>query len=107
MKEFITVQCPGCKGTLEIDVSRQKVVAHKRFLDTENPEKDNGEIFEDVVHRVKARESETEAKFLEAKKNVADNKKRLDALFGEVQKKIEEEKGKPFQKDPTKDIFWD
>lgn len=109
MKAVITVKCPECKGTLEIDVVREKVISHKAHVDLEKPEKDKSLIFEDVVHRVKSRETEAEIKFKEAQKSVAESKKRLDDLFGDVKKKIAEEKQKPPQEGPdsSRPEFWD
>lgn len=109
MKAIITVVCPDCKGVLEIDVARERVVAHRKRIDIEDQTQDKGALFDDVVHRVRHRETEAEAKFREAQEAVQNSKKRLDQLFGEMKKKVaeEKEKGPPTGPDPSRPEFWD
>jgi hypothetical protein len=109
MKAIITVTCPDCKGVLEIDVAREKIVAHRKRIDVEDKTADKGALFDDVVNRVRNRETEAEAKFREAQETVRDSKKRLDHLFGEMKKKVaeEKEKGPPTGPDMSRPEFWD
>ncbi|MEZ6196864.1 MAG: hypothetical protein R3F20_14240 [Planctomycetota bacterium] len=109
MKSIITVKCPGCRGELEIDVSREKVISHKRFVDLEAPEKDKAEIFDDAVKRAHSREDEAARAFERAREEQRESESKLDALFGEMKKKVEEQKKKgidPDEGDPRK-LFWD
>ena len=107
MKPIITVTCPECGGELEIDTSRQKVLSHRARIDLEQPEKDKAEIFDDVVARVKAREDQGKDLFDIAKKSVEDNEKRLDELFGDVQKKIKDARDLDDLGEDPRDLFWD
>jgi hypothetical protein len=108
-KNVISVQCPGCKGYLDIDVVREKVVGHKKHVGADDPTKDKDALFEDVVNRVKSRTAETEDKFLSAQRAVKESSKRLDDLFGEVKKKIaeEREKGPSANDEKQNPRFWD
>ena len=107
MKSVISVRCPDCGGTLEIDVARQRVLSHKPDLKADEAE-DKAELFDEVVKRVKNRGNEGKDLFDTAQKQVADGKKRVEELFGEVQKRIaeEKEKGDDGKPDP-RDLFWD
>lgn len=107
MKSIITIRCPECRGTLEIDVVHEKVIAHKRFVDADAPEADKAALFDDVMRRVSEREGETERAFDRAQRQVRNHDERLDALFGDVKKKIEEEKKKGPSKQDDRDLFWD
>ncbi|MCA9323358.1 MAG: hypothetical protein KDB53_21650 [Planctomycetes bacterium] len=109
MKGIITVTCPDCGGELEIDVSREKIIGHKRKLDREREKgKDGAELFDEVVDKIRERKTKGDGLFDEAVKSVGESEKRLDDLFTEVKRKVAEEKDKPI--DPDKDprrLFWD
>lgn len=107
MRSIITVTCPDCEGTLEIDVSRQKVLSHRKKIDLDNPEKDKAEMFDEVVARVKSKQNEGSDLFDIAKKSVEDDEKRMDELFGEVQKKIDEAKDVEDLGEDPRNPFWD
>ncbi|MEE9394643.1 MAG: hypothetical protein V3W41_19290 [Planctomycetota bacterium] len=108
MNSVITVKCPECRGTLEIDVSRQRVLSHKPFLDSDNPKKDKAEIFDDVLKKVKDREAGSGDAFGKAQKDYERNQDRLEDLFGEAKEKIKKQKesGKDIESDP-REHFWD
>ena len=110
MKSVITVKCPECNGWLEIDVSRQKVLSHRLSFDKpEDEERDKGELFDEVVARVKSRDDQKKDLFDAVRKSVEESEDRLDSLFGEMQEKIEVEKKRkpdPDEVDP-RDLFWD
>ncbi len=107
MRSIITVECPECGGSLEIDVSRQKVISHKHKIDLENPEKDKAEMFDEVFERVKSKQQQRNDLFDIAKKSVEDSEKRLDELFGDMQKKIEEAKDADDLGEDPRNPFWD
>ncbi len=107
MRSIINVTCPECGGALEIDVSRQKVLSHRKKIDLDSPEKDKAEMFDDVVARVKAKQGEREDLFDIAKKSVEDSEKRMDELFGEVQKKIDDAKNVDDLGEDPRNPFWD
>jgi predicted nuclease with TOPRIM domain len=109
MKAVITVTCPECKGTLDIDVSRQRVLSHKAPLADGEVEKDKSELFDEVVDRVRKKRSDAEEKFERAQQEAKQNRERLDSLFGEFQEKVDEEKKKgPSETDENlRDLFWD
>jgi len=109
MKSIITVTCPECEGILEIDVSREKVLSHKRPVDLEIAKgKDKAELFDEQVEKVRKKRSKGDSLFDDALRTVQKSDERLDELFGEVQKKVEEEKKKGIDPDddPRK-LFWD
>ena len=108
-KSIIRVTCPECGGLLEIDVSREKVLAHTSRHDLEKASPQEKEkMFDDVVQRVNARKDKGNDLFDAALKKVEETEDRLDALFGEVKKKVSEEaeKGIDPEDDPRR-LFWD
>ena len=107
MKAVITVLCPECGGTLEIDVAHQKVLSHKRHIDLDDPATDKAAAFEDVFSKMKSKESAAENMFKTAQQDVKEGAKKIDALFGEVKKKIAEEKLKPDAGKNPNEHFWD
>lgn len=108
MKSVITVKCPECRGTLEIDVARQQVLSHRAELDSEDPKQDKAALFDDVVKRVAEKESRAAAAFEKAQDDLKQNEDRLEQLFGEAKDKIKKQKesGIDITKDP-RDLFWD
>ena len=109
MKAVITVTCPECRGVLEIDVSRQRVLSHKAPLSEGEVEKDKSQQFDEVVDRVRQKRSDAEEKFERAHREASQSRERLDSLFGEFEEKLEEEKKKgPSEPGPNpRDLFWD
>lgn len=109
MKAVITVTCPECKGTLDIDVSRQRVLSHKAPLQGGEVEKDKSDVFDDVVQRARKKHSAAEDNFERAQREAKQNRERLDSLFGEFEEKVEEEKKKGPVKpgENPRDLFWD
>ncbi len=111
MKSVITVVCPECQGTLEIDTARQRVLSHKAKLrkGVNDEEKDKSQLFDEVVERVKNKRSDAEDRFEAAHREAKQNRERLDNLFGEFQEKLEEEKKKDPSDDEVnpRDLFWD
>lgn len=64
-------------------------------------------MFDDVVARVKSKQKEDSDLFDIAKKSVEDDAKRMDELFGEVQKKIDEAKEVEDLGEDPRNPFWD
>lgn len=110
MKSVITVTCPCCQGLLDIDVARQKVLSHKRKVDLEKGEKSVDDIFGDAVNRARSSEAEAERVFEKAREEQRDSAAKLDALFGDMKKKVQEQKEKgidPDDEDVDPRLFWD
>ena len=107
MKAVITVTCPECGGELEIDVSRQRVLSHKRKVGADDDKKDKSKLFDAALDRVRSKEKEGASAFDKAKASVAESEKKLDELFGELKKKVEEEKKKPDAGKDPRQLFWD
>ena len=107
MKSIITVTCPECDGVLEIDVSRQRVLSHKLKVDVDAPEKDKAEMFDDVLNRVRKKQGSGDKLFDAARKEIEGREDKLDDLFGEVKKRVAEEKEKGDPDEDPRDLFWD
>lgn len=106
MKAIINVRCPGCGGALEIDVSRERVLSHRKKLNADKSE-DKEALFDEVVQRVQDRGAENEEKFDKARAQEKDKEKRMDDLFDDVKKKVAEEKEKGDPGPNPRDLFWD
>ena len=109
MKSIITVQCPCCRGTLEVDVSRERVISHKRHIDADLGPADKDAIFDDAVKRAQGREEEAAKAFERARRDQKGSEEKLDALFGEMKKKVEEQKKKGIDPDEeaARRMRWD
>lgn len=110
MKSVITVTCPDCQGLLEIDVARQKVLSHKRKVDLGKDDKSVDDIFGDAVSRAQKSEAEAERAFERAREEQKGSAAKLDALFGDMKKKVQEQKEKgidPDDEDVDPRLFWD
>lgn len=98
--ETFEITCPGCKTILIVDRRTGKIVEKRKPI----VEDSTGDRFEDARLRVKGAGSRIEEKVEAAKKAEKEKLAKLEALFKDRQKEIEE-KGEPIEK--PDDIFND
>lgn len=86
MDDFLQITCPECKTILIVERRTGKIVEVRRpILD-----QSTGDRFEDAVKKVRERTSVAEEKFRKALENEKTKKSKLDQLFQEKLKKVEE-----------------
>ncbi len=91
----VYVTCPLCGGTLEVHAENGKVVRH--FAAKEKPA--SGDALSEAVSALKDRPSRQEAMFQAAREKEKHKIERLEGVFREKKKAIEEsgETGKPLR----------
>lgn len=86
MDDFYQITCPECKTILIVERRTGKIVEVRRpILDSST-----GDRFEDAVKKVRERETLADEKFRKALESQKTKKSRLDQLFQETLKKVEE-----------------
>jgi len=96
------VKCPGCAGILIIDRKTGKLVEHRAPILAEGEA--TGDRFEDARKKVLSSGDRIEDKVAEVRKAQKDKLAKLDALFKERKKEIEDS-GLPVEK--PDDLFRD
>jgi len=91
----IEVKCPGCKSILIIDAKTSTVIEHRKPL-LEDGES-TGDRFADARKRVESADERIERQVEEAKRAQKDKLSKLESLFQERKKEIEES-GEPIEK---------
>ena len=84
------VKCPACGGILMIDARTRKVVSH--LTQAQSAQKP-AERLESLMDKVKQDKAGQESKLEAAKRREAERDQRLEALFEEAQRKVEDPDG--------------
>lgn len=93
--EPMNIECPCCKTVLVIDKKTGKVIEQRKPI--LEASESTGDRFEDARKRVESSGSRLEEKVEAAKRAEKEKLSRLDALFKERKKEIEES-GEPIDK---------
>ncbi len=91
----LEVKCPGCTSILIIDAKTGKVVEHRKPLLEEG--QSTGDRFDDARKRVESAGDRIEKQVEEAKRAQKDKLSKLESLFQERKKEIQES-GEPIEK---------
>jgi predicted nucleic acid-binding Zn-ribbon protein len=91
----LQVKCPGCSSILVVDAKTGKVVEHRKPLLDES--ESTGDRFADARKRVETASERIERQVEEAKQAQKDKLSKLESLFQERKKEIEES-GEPIEK---------
>jgi uncharacterized Zn finger protein (UPF0148 family) len=86
MDDFLQITCPDCKTVLIVERRSGKIVEVRRPI----LEESTGDRFEDAIKKVRERPSAAEKKFRKALENEKSKKAKLDQLFKEKLKQVEE-----------------
>ena len=86
MDDFYQIVCPDCKTILIVERRTGKIVEVRRPI----LEESTGDRFEDAFKKVCEREERAEAKFRKALESEKSKKSKLDQLFQEKLKEVEE-----------------
>ena len=93
--KHLEVKCPGCGTIMTVDrISGKTIETRKPLL---QKEEQTGDRFEDARKKVRARDQEVEDKVEAARKAQKDKLSKLDALFADRKKEIEES-GEPIER---------
>ncbi|MBI2070073.1 MAG: hypothetical protein HYT79_05665 [Elusimicrobia bacterium] len=88
MNKTHLVDCPFCKGTLEVDAGSGKVV---NKWEGGRKDKPAGERFSEAVQKLEEGKKKRDEFFSSAAERLKEKKKKTDDLFGEQLKKVKEE----------------
>jgi hypothetical protein len=91
----LEVKCPGCTSILIVDPKTGKVLEHRKPLLNEN--QSTGDRFADARKRVESASERIEKQVEEAKRAQKDKLSKLESLFQERKKEIEQS-GEPIEK---------
>ncbi len=86
MADFFQITCPDCKTILIVERRTGKIVEVRRPI----LENSTGDRFEDAFKKVRERETLAEGKFRKALESEKSKKAKLDQLFAEKLKEVEE-----------------
>jgi hypothetical protein len=89
-KEVISVKCPGCGEVLEIDVAREKVVAHRKGPHLLADRKEGEDSLDVAMRNVRSAKDRIQNEFQAAQEKLRNQSEHLDKLFREAQKKVRE-----------------
>ena len=99
-KEVISVKCPGCGEILEIDVLREKVLAHRKGPHLLADKKAGVDSLDVAIRNVRDSKGRILNEFEAAQEKLKNQSKHLDDLFREAQKKVRETPPKEDDKQP-------
>lgn len=105
LKPFVNVKCPCCNEVLEVDVARQRVVAHRKGLHTSDDRRDGEDGLDVAFRNAQVAEERSKADFISAQDKLKNQSARLDQLFRDAQKKVAETPPSP--DDPPIKPRWD
>jgi uncharacterized Zn finger protein (UPF0148 family) len=86
MDDFYQITCPECKTILIVERRTGKVVEVRRPI----LEQSTGDRFEDAFKKVRERKTQAEEKFRKALESEESKSSKLDRLFQEKLKEVEE-----------------
>lgn len=86
MPETIKITCPECRNILVVEKKSGKVLEVRKPL----LEESTGDRFKDAFLRVKGSQERAEQKFREAQEREREKKSKLDSLFSEKLKEVQE-----------------
>ena len=96
LKPVIDVKCPCCKSILEIDVARERVVAHRKGAHLKEDAREGEDGLDVALREAQRRKAELEDRFHSARRELDRSSDRLDRLFKEAQKRaLEDEDDEP------------
>ena len=102
LNPFVNVKCPCCGHILEVDVEKERVIAHRKGKHLRD-DADAGEDEMDVALRQqKDSIDERDQAFLDAQKRLKNQSQRLDDLFDQARKKTRDG-----EDDPLPGKLWD
>ena len=90
-KAVINVKCPCCKRILEVDVEKERVVAHREGSHLKEDAKDGEDMLDVALRQTKESRDRAEDRFRDAKERLSNQEDRLEKLFEDAQRKAKEE----------------
>lgn len=88
LKPVVSVKCPCCGEVLEIDVAKERVVAHRKGLHLDADRKAGEDTLSVALRNQKAVADRAADDFAAAAKKLAKGSSELDRMFDEAQKKV-------------------
>ena len=99
MEKNFWIECPECKGEIEIDAKTKKAI---KYCKQKSKEEKKG-LFEEAIKTVSERKSGIDKKFTEANETIKNRKKNLDDMFNKAKEKADQKKDEPSEGD---EIDW-
>ncbi len=100
LKPVINVKCPCCGEVLEIDVAKERVIAHRKGLHLDADRRTGEDVLDVAIRNSHAAEERIKAEFLAAEHKVKNQSEHLDKLFRDAQKKARETPPDPNEPPP-------
>ena len=95
LKPVINVKCPCCKEILEIDVEKQRVLAHRKGRHLKDDAKEGEDGLDVAVRQQEESTAALDSRFAKAQDKLKNQAERLEKLFGEAKEKAKEMKDEP------------
>lgn len=86
-KSVINVKCPCCKHVLEIDVEKERVVAHRKGPHLKEDAQDGEDAMDVAVRAHQEAKTRVEDEFAAAEARMKNQGDQLDQLFKQAQEK--------------------
>jgi carbonic anhydrase len=89
-REVISVRCPSCSEILDVDVTRERVIGHRKAGAVKADAKEGEDVIDAAMRNVKTAKERIQSEFEAAQEKLKHQSQRLDQLFRDAQKKVRE-----------------
>ena len=95
LKPVINVKCPCCKEILEVDVKKERVIAHRKGHHLKDDAGEGEDGLDVAVRQQKEHTSGLDSRFDQAQDKLKNQSSRLDQLFADAKEKAKDMEDEP------------